>query len=75
MIDAIVVGAGSDRRSLPLGALTNFGKSLREPEGRVHFAGTETADLFAGYIEGAIRSGEHAASEILEIYNNRGVAA
>ncbi|MEM8532376.1 MAG: FAD-dependent oxidoreductase [Chloroflexota bacterium] len=52
--------------SLPPGALTMFGHTLRKPEGRVHWAGTETAEMFAGYIEGAIRSGKRAAHEILE---------
>lgn len=52
--------------SLPPGALTMFGPTLRKPEGRIHWAGTETAEMFAGYIEGAIRSGKCAAKEILE---------
>ncbi len=37
----------------------------REPVGRVHWAGTETAGVGNGYIEGAIRSGERAAGEVL----------
>lgn len=47
-----------------LGVLTAFGPALREPIGRIYWSGTETADAFAGYIEGAIRSGEHSAQEI-----------
>jgi monoamine oxidase len=31
----------------------------------VHFAGTETADHWAGYMDGAVRSGERAAREVL----------
>ena len=61
--------------SLPPGALTSFGEYLRQPEGHVHFAGTETAELFAGYIEGAIRSGERASSEILNSHYRAGVTA
>ena len=38
---------------------------LREPFGRIHWAGTETASRFHGYVEGALRSGERAAREIL----------
>ncbi|MDA3146558.1 FAD-dependent oxidoreductase [Leucobacter sp. UCMA 4100] len=37
----------------------------REPVGRLHWAGTETASVWNGYIDGAIRSGERAAAEIL----------
>ncbi len=49
---------------LPPGVLTSYGPALREPVGRVHWAGTETAEVWNGYIEGAIRSGERAADEI-----------
>lgn len=45
--------------------LSQFGPALREPCGRVHWAGTETAEIWNGYIEGAIRSGERAAAEVL----------
>jgi monoamine oxidase len=38
----------------------------REPHGRVHLAGTETASVWPGYMEGAIESGERAAAEVLE---------
>ena len=40
------------------------GSFLRKPMGRVHFAGTETATAWAGYMEGAVQSGERAAAEI-----------
>ncbi|HMO73836.1 MAG TPA: FAD-dependent oxidoreductase [Sphingopyxis sp.] len=51
--------------SVPVpGALTGFGPALREPVGRIHWAGTETADAWIGYIDGAIRSGERAAGEV-----------
>lgn len=49
---------------LPPGALTSYGPAIREPIGRIHWAGTETAEEWNGYIEGAIRSGERAASEL-----------
>ncbi len=48
------------------GVLTRYGHLLREPFGRVHWAGTETATTSHGAIDGAIRSGERAAAEILE---------
>jgi monoamine oxidase len=46
------------------GVLTAFGPALLEPVGRIHWAGTETADAWVGYIDGAIRSGERAAQEV-----------
>jgi len=50
---------------MPTGAWTSVGKALREPVGKIHWAGTETSDVWNGYIEGAIRSGERVAREIL----------
>ncbi|UTA67611.1 flavin monoamine oxidase family protein [Emticicia sp. 21SJ11W-3] len=50
---------------MPTGAWTSVGKALREPVGHIHWAGTETADVWNGYIDGAIRSGERVAREIL----------
>lgn len=47
------------------GALASLGPHLRRPCGRIHWAGTETAEAFAGYMEGAVRSGERAAREVL----------
>ncbi|XP_077584824.1 amine oxidase [flavin-containing] [Stigmatopora nigra] len=49
----------------PPGILTQFGKVLREPVGRLYFAGTETATEWSGYMEGAVQAGERAAREIL----------
>jgi monoamine oxidase len=40
-------------------------KAWREPIGNLHFAGTETADQWPGYMEGAIEAGERAAAEVL----------
>jgi monoamine oxidase len=47
------------------GGWTAFGPSLREPVGRIHWAGTETATAWSGYMEGAIQSGRRAAAEAL----------
>ena len=38
--------------------------ALRTPVGRIHWVGTETAEAWTGYIDGAIRSGEHAAQVV-----------
>jgi monoamine oxidase len=37
---------------------------LRPAVGRIHWAGTETATITHGGIDGAIRSGERVADEI-----------
>ncbi|PVD19101.1 hypothetical protein C0Q70_21660 [Pomacea canaliculata] len=50
---------------MPPGLLTIFGEEIRAPVGRVHWAGTETASQWTGYMEGAIQAGERAAREIL----------
>jgi monoamine oxidase len=47
------------------GTWTSFGTALRAPVGRIHWAGTETATEWCGYIEGALQSGERAADEAL----------
>lgn len=44
-------------------ALTRFGPALRTPIGPLHWAGTETATAWAGYIDGAIQSGLRSADE------------
>lgn len=51
---------------LPPGGWTTAGAALRRPVGRIHWAGTETARVWAGYLEGALESGERAAREILD---------
>ncbi len=48
------------------GILTRYGPLLREPFDRVHWAGTETATMSYGAIDGAVRSGRRAAAEILD---------
>jgi monoamine oxidase len=47
------------------GALSRFGHALREPVGAVHWAGTETATRWCGYIDGALSAGDRAAGEVL----------
>jgi monoamine oxidase len=47
-----------------VGAWSRFGAMLRAPAGRIHWAGTETAERWSGYMEGAVRSGERAAREV-----------
>jgi monoamine oxidase len=47
------------------GAWTQYGRALRAPVGRIHWAGTETATRWMGYFDGAIQSGIRAAREVL----------
>ena len=47
------------------GALTALGAALREPVGPLHWAGTETATEWCGYLDGALSSGRRAAAEVL----------
>jgi monoamine oxidase len=49
----------------PTGVLSVHGPALREPAGRIHWAGTETARQCMGFIEGAVESGQRAAAEVL----------
>ncbi|HZN13041.1 MAG TPA: FAD-dependent oxidoreductase [Acidimicrobiales bacterium] len=48
-----------------------FGAMLRPPHGLVHWAGTEVADRWSGYFDGAVRSGECAASAVIDALNGR----
>jgi len=51
---------------LPPGVLTQSGPALRTPVGRVHWAGTETAQIWTGYMDGAVRAGQRAALEVAD---------
>ncbi|MET0305102.1 MAG: FAD-dependent oxidoreductase [Solirubrobacterales bacterium] len=47
------------------GGWTASGPVLREPAGRVHWAGTETATIWSGYMEGALEAGDRASAEVM----------
>jgi monoamine oxidase len=49
----------------PPGVLTEYGAALREPAGGIHWAGTETSTHWNGFMDGAVRSGERVAKEVL----------
>lgn len=51
-------------RSRQIIAAEGFYPVASAPVGNIHWAGSETAHEHAGYIEGAIASGERAAREI-----------
>jgi monoamine oxidase len=50
---------------MPPGTITSYGSALRAPIGRIHWAGTETATVWNGYMDGAVQSGQRAAQEVL----------
>ncbi|MGA0601252.1 flavin monoamine oxidase family protein [Caulobacter sp. KR2-114] len=58
--------------TMPPGAWLSFGEALRAPVGRIHWAGTETATHWSGYVEGAMQAGERAAGEVLELMKGAG---
>jgi len=50
---------------MPTGAWTGYGEALRAPIGPIHWAGAEVAEVWSGYMDGAVRSGEGAAGAVL----------
>jgi monoamine oxidase len=50
---------------MPTGAWTSYGDALRAPIGPLHWAGAETATVWSGYMDGAVRSGERTAAEVV----------
>ncbi|KAK7507826.1 hypothetical protein BaRGS_00000791 [Batillaria attramentaria] len=52
--------------TMPAGTMPIFAKAIRQPFGRLHFAGTETATSWCGYMNGAVQAGLRAAAELLE---------
>lgn len=57
------IGGGAVSVLAP-GAFAGFYGSLADPVGRIHWAGTETATVWNGYMEGAVQSGDRAAQEV-----------
>jgi monoamine oxidase len=56
---------GGPVSNLGPGVISKHGRALREPAGPLHFAATEYASVWCGYMDGAVRSGEAAAEAIL----------
>jgi monoamine oxidase len=44
---------------------TAYGAALTEPIGPLHWAGAECSPVWSGYMEGAVRSGESTAEDVL----------
>ncbi|CAN5886435.1 FAD-dependent oxidoreductase [soil metagenome] len=47
------------------GVWTAYGHALREPVGRIHWSGAECSPVWNGYLEGAVRSGETTAADVV----------
>jgi monoamine oxidase len=56
---------GGPVSQLSPGTITDFLPILKQPFRNVHWAGTETAGYWNGYMDGAVSSGERAAKEVL----------
>lgn len=56
----------------PPGTLSAYGPALRQPCGRIHWAGTESSPVWCGYMDGAVRSGERVARDLLGFLNASG---
>jgi len=52
------------------GVWTAYGPALREPVGRIHWAGAETATVWNGYMEGALRAATQTAELLIEKMKN-----
>lgn len=55
---------GGPTAAVPPGSWTTVGHALRTPVGPLFWAGTETADEWTGFLDGAVRSGLRAAAEV-----------
>jgi monoamine oxidase len=51
--------------AIPPGFWSTHGEALHPPCGNLIWSGTETADIWAGYMDGAVRSGHHGALQAL----------
>ncbi|OBF29406.1 monooxygenase [Mycobacterium sp. ACS1612] len=54
---------GGPTAAVPPGSWTTYGPWLRKPIDNIFWAGTETADEWTGFLDGAVRSGKRAADE------------
>ncbi|KUH93029.1 monooxygenase [Mycolicibacterium acapulense] len=55
---------GGPTAAVPPGSWTTYGPWLRKPIDGIYWAGTETADAWTGFLDGAVRSGRRAADEV-----------
>jgi monoamine oxidase len=57
---------GGPTAAVPPDSWTSHGRHLREPVDGLFWAGTETADTWTGFLDGAVRSGLRAAGEVAQ---------
>ena len=55
---------GGPTAAVPPGSWTTYGPWLHNPVDGIFWAGTETADQWTGFLDGAVRSGKRAADEV-----------
>jgi monoamine oxidase len=55
---------GGPTAAVPPGSWTTYGPWLRKAVDGIYWAGTETADEWTGFLDGAVRSGKRAATEV-----------
>lgn len=60
-----VYSGGAYGGYFPPGVWLDYGSVLREPIGPIHWAGSDIDDVNNGYFDGAVRSGERVAQEVL----------
>ena len=53
------------------GVWTGYGDALRTPIGPIHWAGAECSGVWNGYMEGAVRSGEQCADDVIDELRHR----
>jgi len=56
---------------MPPGVWTSFGEALTAPVGRIHWAGSEIADRWPGFFDGAVRTAEATADAIARLLQGR----
>jgi monoamine oxidase len=57
----------------PPNVMTQYGAAITEPVGHIYFAGTEASPYWSGFMDGAIRAGEIAASQICSATKTNGI--
>lgn len=61
-----VFSGGCPCPAFPPGLMSEVGDEIRSSVGNLFFVGTETTFEWRGYMEGAVRSGERGAKEVIE---------
>ena len=66
---------GGPTAAVPPGSWTAYGPWLRKPVDGIFWAGTETAEQWTGFLDGAVRSGRRAAEEVHRALAGSGTGA